>query len=43
MQADYEANVDLDALAAEIEAMGSNNSSQSQDSKKSKKSKKKKH
>ena len=43
MQAEYEANVDLDALAAEIEAMGSNSSTQSQGSKKSKKGKKKKH
>lgn len=46
MQADYEANVDLDALAAEIEAIGSDNSNKSNNSnnsKKSKKGKKKKH
>jgi len=43
MQADYEANVDLDALAAEIEAIGSDKSDNSNTSKKSKKGKKKKH
>ena len=43
MQADYEANVDLDALAAEIEAIGSSNSENNSNAKKSKKSKKKKH
>ena len=43
MQADYDDNVDLDALAAEIEAIGSDKSDKSNNSKKSKKSKKKKH
>ena len=37
MQADYEANVDLDALAAEIEALSSSNSENSGNAKKIKK------